>query len=107
MNDKDNYGDTALILATSLSNTESNVETVKLLIDNGADVNIRGNDGWTALMYATCNFQNSNIETAKLLLDSGADIQITNDNDETILDRLLENEEVYENMINLLLNCMK
>ena len=28
-------------------------EVVKLLVDNGADMNIKDVDGWTALMYAS------------------------------------------------------
>jgi hypothetical protein len=38
---------TALMMAACYSNKESNLETVKLLIDYGAGLNIQNNDGWT------------------------------------------------------------
>ena len=48
----------------------SNIEIVKLLLENGADPNIKNNDGYTALAAAT--FYN-NPEIVKILLEYGAD----------------------------------
>ena len=64
-------GETMLMLAARKMHTE----LVKLLIDNGADLNIKGgsNYGYTALMYAV---KEGNTEIAKLLLDNGADLNI-------------------------------
>jgi ankyrin repeat protein len=45
-----------------------NVEVMKLLLENGADVNARGSDGKTALMHHI-----TTLERAKLLLERGAD----------------------------------
>ena len=44
-----------------------NMEVMKLLLENGADVNARDKDERTALMFA------KNAEMAKLLLENGAD----------------------------------
>ena len=51
------------------------VECVKLLLEHGADINIKENYGWTALHMACryCN-EDSSIECVKLLLEHGADV---------------------------------
>ena len=52
------------------SNTDSTIETVELLLDRGANVNLKNSDGLTALMLACRNSNtDSNIETVKLLLN--------------------------------------
>ena len=65
------------------SNKDSNIETVKLLLENGADPNIQDDKGKTALMKS-CRYANtdSNIETVKLLLNvDNINVNIiTNDN---------------------------
>ena len=55
------------------------IESVKLLIKNGADVNYRNNRGQTALMHST------NPEITKLLLDNNADINIVDNFGNTAL----------------------
>ncbi|SFE90816.1 Ankyrin repeat-containing protein [Chitinophaga sp. CF118] len=47
-----------------------NPEVVKLLLRNGADVDLDDGFGATALMYAVSN---SNVEIVKILLEHGAD----------------------------------
>ena len=47
---------------------------VKLLIEHGADVNIRGGSNqWTPLFYAA---QSGHVTAVELLLDTGADAQV-------------------------------
>lgn len=64
---------------TKLHSAVSNesIELVKLLIENGANVNARDKEGRTPLMVLA--FHHDNIEIVRALLDGGADIE-TNDN---------------------------
>ncbi len=59
-----------------------NVGVMKLLIENGADVNMADKDGWTALMGVTVP---GHLESVKLLLEHGADVRAKNHNGETAL----------------------
>ena len=67
-------GRTALHLACCNSNTVSTIECVKLLIDANADVNIKDDDGYTALYYASIKNHN---ETIDILVRAGANIMET------------------------------
>jgi uncharacterized protein len=55
---------------------EGSLETVKVLVDSGADVNQRSEFGWTALLVAT---QNRYYKIGVFLLDHGADPNIANE----------------------------
>jgi len=48
----------------------------------GADINVKDNDGDTALMYAVNRFQ---LEKVQALLDAGADVNVKNKKGETAL----------------------
>ena len=50
-------------------------EIVKLLLENGAEVNVADRDGWTTLMKACFN---GSTDTVELLLDGGADVHAQN-----------------------------
>jgi ankyrin repeat protein len=54
----------------------SNLDVLAALIQEGADVNARDNDGWTALMQAAR--YNSNPEIITALVKAGADVSLTN-----------------------------
>ena len=70
INQQDEKGYTALIWACMTSSDEKCREIAKLLIDKGADVNIKANNGSTALIEAAANSH----EVFKLLLEKGLDI---------------------------------
>ncbi len=54
-----------------------NIAEVKHLIDDGADVNTKGKDGWTALHFAAREGQT---ETALAFIKAGADIEAKDNN---------------------------
>ncbi len=56
---------------------------VRMLVENGADVNARQQQGWTPLHAAA---QNGDEETVKLLLKSGADRAARSDTGQTAMD---------------------
>eukprot|EP00964_Phaeocystis_antarctica_P006895 scaffold3731_cov63-Phaeocystis_antarctica.AAC.2 len=67
VDEKDKYGNTALIGASQCGHTE----VVKLLLDKGASVDEKNKDGCTALWWAS---ENGRTEVVKLLLDKGASV---------------------------------
>ena len=52
---------------------------IENLLKSGADVNLKDNDGWTALMYAVRYQQN--VSTVKSLINAGANIKEKNEYD--------------------------
>jgi ankyrin repeat protein len=67
VNEKDNWGYTALMVASR----EGHTDIVKLLIKNGAYINTQDYDRRTALIYAT---EEGHTDVVKLLIDGGADV---------------------------------
>ncbi|MGH9961696.1 MAG: ankyrin repeat domain-containing protein, partial [Pyrinomonadaceae bacterium] len=68
VNEKDNWGRTALMFAT----INLHRDTVRTLLESGAEVNVRANDGATALMLAACA---GDIGIVRALLARRANVQ--------------------------------
>jgi ankyrin repeat protein len=99
--DNPEYSTPALILAAKMGL----YNTLKVLLDNGADINIRGNIENTALMSAAfCNHHN----IVLLLIQRGADINAVDDGGINAIDyAMMENNEnclsaaiLFENGLN-------
>ena len=62
--------------------TDNNVEAAKFYIRLGADVNVKNNYGYTALMYASWN---GYTEIVKLLLATSVDVNVKDMANQTAL----------------------
>ena len=91
-------GKNALIIAAG----NSYIDTVKVLLTNGADVNSADNDGWTSLMYAA---NNGDIELAKVLIENKANVNAKSYEEKTPLLYAMNSpiESSRNDMINLLI----
>ena len=74
------------------ASSDGNLGLVKLLLTNGANVNVQNNNGQTALIWAS---QRGHLEVIKLLLERGADPFDKNNKNNYPLD-LSDNEECKE-----------
>jgi ankyrin repeat protein len=78
-----------------------NIELVKLLLEYGADVNSKDDDGYTPLSIA-CKYKNT--ELVKLLIEHGADIDMV-DTDKlspemkTLIDKLKGSQQKIESRV--------
>ncbi len=68
---KDSFGRIPLTLAAGAGDCQS-LEIIRILLENGADIEGRDDSGKTALFYA---IQMKNIEMVRLLIESGADVK--------------------------------
>ncbi|MBW5382832.1 ankyrin repeat domain-containing protein, partial [Brachyspira pilosicoli] len=85
----DNYGNTALIYGVN------NLETVKLLVENGADVNFY-KGGSTALILACKPSLEINIDVIKYLVSKNADINAQDNEGYTALNKTLTTMPDFE-----------
>jgi len=83
----DKFGKTSLHLASS----RGEAEIVSLLLENGAEVNVKNKFGWTPLQLAASG---GHLEVVRLLLNSGADVTIKNKFGRTALDYAVRNSHV-------------
>ena len=71
-------------------------QTVKALLDAGAEADAKDSDGFTALMNVT----NGGTEIVQILLDAGADVNEKTDNGRSAL--LIADEEGHTAIVELL-----
>lgn len=108
INQRNKGGATSLHIACR----ESNFEIAKILVDNGANVNIVDNEGWSPLMRASLA---GNKDIVELLLKNGAKAHLLNSLNESALihattskcveciNQIIENGNLIKNVDTLLL----
>ena len=87
-----------------------NLDIVKLLLDNGASINMKDNSGYTPLHHAANRKKKHDsmeinaklIDIANLLIDRGANMNINSDDNNTPLDLAARNGDLE--MVELLIN---
>jgi ankyrin repeat protein len=62
----------------------SSIETVKLLIEKGANLDIQKSNGWTILMHYIYHINDTNFEIFELLLEKNANLDIQNNDGQTL-----------------------
>ena len=106
INEKNNMGLTALNLACGCITFASNLKTIKILLENGADSNIPDNYGYTPLISAVIFGTDDKIyETVLLLMKHGANPNLKDNNGMTALmhSTLLTLSETNLEIVKLLL----
>lgn len=84
------YDSSALMLACKFVHSEdNNYDIIKLLLENGTDVNMKGECGWTALMYICATYLHQKIpeyiDVIELLLENGVDVNVQDRDGNTVL----------------------
>ncbi|CAG8905457.1 unnamed protein product [Penicillium egyptiacum] len=79
--------------------SNGHLEVIKVLLDDGAEVTVTDNDGWTPVNAASSN---RHLEVVKLLLENGADIGVANNDGWTPLYSAASN--CHLEVVKLLLN---
>ncbi|AKI78847.1 putative ankyrin repeat protein [Acanthamoeba polyphaga mimivirus] len=101
INHQNEHGWTALMIASVTSSYWCTIDTVKLLLENGADPNIPNNKGETALglvvSYLMTNYleiaQKTNcLKIAQLLIEYGANVNFQNNYGDYILNHSLQDK---------------
>src|SRR5690606_12437976 len=79
------------------------IEAIKLLIDNGANINLQNKNGKTALMIAVANIISHNLLIEKVKLLINANVNLQDENGKTALTYALNVDSPIE-VIRLLIN---
>ena len=90
--DKNEKGWTALMIAAVNSNSSSTIETVRILLSKGANPNIRIEENESSILHEVLYFfeKETPIEVIKLLVDHGAYLNINDSYDEPPLLNAIE-----------------
>lgn len=90
---KSRYGDQVIHMAC----VSGNIQDLEIFLNNGADINARGEGGMTPLHYAV---EQGHLETLQFLLANGADKSIKDDDGETATDMaVMLNKEHFINVL--------
>ena len=80
---ENDQGETPLhVLSRGEFDTQQGVETARLLLERGVNVNARRKDSWTSLQVAVFR---GRVEVAQILLDHGANMELETEEGETAL----------------------
>jgi len=83
VNTRDRFtGNTPLMLTVQCRYTDWSLQIMKVLLDYGADVDMRNNQGQTALILAACA---DKVDVFRELLNSEADVTVRDNNGQTAL----------------------
>lgn len=93
----DGFRRTALIWAAFSNNTD----LLKWLISNGANVNHKDKNGYTALHFTG---QERNFESAKILIENGADIELSDNHGNTPIVTAIFNSKGDYSLVKLLVS---
>ncbi len=94
LDDQNNEGKSALILAVE----ESDLATVKLLLQHNVNLDLQDTNGWTALMHAVFRTEEDFPATRKItqmLVEYGADRELLNDQGKTVGDMTDDDTLLY------------
>ncbi|WCO02667.1 ankyrin repeat domain-containing protein [Psychroserpens ponticola] len=78
---------------------KNSITLLKLALEMDQDINVKNNEGNTALLLAAMTAENT--EVLKFLMDQGADKTITTDFEETAYDLAKENELLKKNKVSI------
>lgn len=100
LHSKSRYGDELIHFVC----VNGNVRDVTDLIYLGASVNVKGESGFTPLLYAV---QQGHLNVVKILVEAGADIDAEDDNGYNWEDLLMEGDEQHLKIQDYLNNARK
>ena len=80
--------------------SNGHIDIARFLINNGANINAKDNNGWTSLMWASYY---DRIDTARFLIRNGANIATRNKDNETAYDIASQkgNAEIAQYLLNV------